>query len=152
MSGARRGFVLLEVLLSLTILGMAVAAFMHSFTQSLRSARLMEIRTQAMFFADQLMDEFEIFPPASGRRTEGGFGEDYAPYYYEVEMKVEEPRYRLRDEPEEVERFFATRVYTLEIYYRDESMAEPLLAARVSSAVVGFEKFSSQTKQSYAYF
>ena len=148
----RVGFVLLEVLLSMTILAVSVAAFMRSFTQSLHAARTMEIQTQALFFAYQLMDEFEIFPPESDEETEGGFGDAYAAYSWWIDLRVVDPNYRLRDEPDQIEQFFAMRPYTLEIRYDDGTDRRSVRAVRVESAIIGFEKFSYQSKQSYANF
>ena len=144
-------FVLLEVLLSLTILGIATAAFMHSFTQSLKAARLMEIQTQATFLAEQIMEELEVYPPhpAGPDRIEAGFGEAYPEYYYLLERRYEEPRYReLRNVDDQVERFFALRHIHLEIHYDDGK--EKMVPLTINTAIVGFEKFSLQTRQSYA--
>ena len=148
--GPLPGFVLLEVLLSLTILAIAVAAFMRSFTSSLQATSLMEVRTQAIFFADQLMDEFEIFPPASNEQTEGGFGDAYAEFSWWVDVEIVDPRYRLRDEPDGIDQYFAMRNYTLEIRYDDGTKEDGTSALRLDSAIIGFEKFSQQSKLSYA--
>ncbi|MEN6625369.1 MAG: type II secretion system protein [Candidatus Sumerlaeia bacterium] len=147
----RRGaFVLLEVIVSLTILGMAVAALMRSFTQSFRAARIMEIETQASFLAQQLMDEFEVYPPMGEKVIEAGFGAGYPEYSYRVEKKYVEPHYKLPGSGKtDIEQFFAMRQLTIEIHYQDEAIAlHP--AIRVRTAIVGFEKFSTATKASYS--
>ncbi len=88
----RRGFVLLEVIISLTILAVTVAAVLRSFSQSLSALRILEVQTQAEFFAQQLLDEFEINPPREGV-TEMGFGDDYAAYSYVVDVEYIAPDY-----------------------------------------------------------
>lgn len=145
---ARRAFVLLEVIVSLAILGFAVGALMRSFTLSMGQAQRMQIQTQATFLAQQLLDEFEIFTPRQGK-TEGGFGDDLAEFSYAVEMKYVFPKYRKVDDSG-VDRYFATKRYHLEVYYQKDNRSKRITAVVLDTAVVGFEKFSFQTKQSYA--
>ena len=143
----RRAFVLLEVIVSLAILGFAVAALMRSFYQSIATARQMEVQTQAVFLAQQLLDEFEIFTPREGI-TEGGFGDGLSAYSYRVEMEYMHPKYR-KVKDDDIDRFFAQREYHLEIYY-DNGKTKPFMPIALDSAVMSFEKFSFNTKQSYA--
>ena len=149
--GCRGGFVLLEALVSVAILGFVVMACMRSFTQSLQAARLMEIQTQGLFFAQQLMSEFEILPPVEDV-TEGGFGEDYAPYYYTVNLEIVEPDYGRLDCDDHIDKFFDMRQMTIEIWFKDGKMNNPLRIVGVDCAITGFEKFSSATKLSYAMY
>lgn len=143
------GFVLLEVIVSLTILGVAVAFLMRSFTDSFQSAKKMEIYTQASFLAQQLMDEFEVYPPKENR-VEAGFGNSYPGYSYRVTKTYVEPKYnRLKTGKNEIQRFFATRMLEIEVHYQDEAIHD-FVACKVSTAIVGFEKFSPQTKVSYS--
>jgi hypothetical protein len=145
------GFVLLEVIISLTILGFAVAALMRSFTLSFDAARTMEVQTQAMFFADQLMDYFEIMPPAEGVQV-GGFGDDYKFYSYRVEVRYERPEYRDLDIPANIEQLFLLRRYKLQIFYDNGRLKNAVTALTLESAIIGFEKFSYQSKMTYANF
>jgi prepilin-type N-terminal cleavage/methylation domain-containing protein len=149
----RAGFVLVEVLLALTILGIAAMAFMESFTLSLEAARRMEIITQSEFFARQLLDEWEIFPPAEGE-SEGGFGDTYRNYFYTVDVQYIDPGDdydRDLEIPDDVEQLFALRMVHLEVYY-DDGRHEPIKAIALDTAIVGAEKFSVQSKQSYLNF
>ncbi|MCL5269701.1 MAG: type II secretion system GspH family protein [bacterium] len=141
---------LLEVIVSLTILGISVAAFMRSFTQSLGAARRMEVQTQACFFAQQLFDEFEINPPPEGK-SEGGFGDDYKYYSYRLEVKYEEPVYHRLENVDQVERFYPIRTYRIEINY-DDGAHKPYTALALESAIVGFEKFAYNSKLDYQNF
>ena len=149
MTARRRhsAFVLLEVIVALAILGFAVAALMRSFYQSIAQAQRMQAQTQAVFLAQQLLDEFEIFSPREGV-TEGGFGDDLSEFSYRVEMKYERPKYRKVDD-DGVDRFFAQRTYNLQIFY-DDGKVKPYIAMSLDSAIMGFEKFSYVTKRSYA--
>lgn len=134
--------------MSLTILGMAVAFLMRSFTDSIHSAKKMEIYTQASFLAQQLMDEFEVYPPRENT-VEAGFGDTYPGYSYKATKTYVEPRYRLSGGKKEISRFFAARMLTIEVHYQDGTTKD-FVACKVSTAIVGFEKFSPQTKVSYS--
>ena len=149
--GCRGGFVLLEALVSIAILGFVVMACMRSFTQSLQAARLMEIQTQGMFFAQQLMSEFEIHPPVEDV-SEGEFGDDYASYYYTVNLEIVEPDYGRLDSDDHIDKFFDMRQMSIEILYQDDRMNNPLRIVTVDCAITGFEKFSSETKLSYSMY
>ena len=99
-----RGFVLLEVIIALTILTVTVSTVLRSFSQSLSAVRQVEVQTQAAFFAQQLLDEFEIFPPVEGAH-EGGFGDDYWEYYWEATVDYEDPDYDEANQHDEVAQF-----------------------------------------------
>lgn len=142
---ARRAFVLLEVLVSLTILTVTVTAVLRSFSQSLSAVRMIEVETQATFFAQQLLDEFEINPPEEGKH-EGGFGDAYKNFYYIVECEYEEPKYDEDNLHEEVMQFFPMRMLKIEIFY-DNGINKPMRAATVHSAIMGFERYSYEAKQ-----
>lgn|GEM_PF-570037 len=73
------GFVLLEVILSVLILGIAIGAFMRSFTVSLATARRAQIITTASLLAQQVMEEYEVIPP-EGNHEEGTFVGDENSY------------------------------------------------------------------------
>lgn len=146
----RHGFVLLEVLVSLLILGISLMAITRSLTQSMKAVRLMEIKTQAQFFAMQVMHELEVNPPDEGSSV-GGFGDDYKEYSFQLDVKYESPKYGRIDGAKDVERFFPMRLVTISILYKDETHT-PFTPLTLETAIVGFEKFSSPTKQSYGFY
>jgi hypothetical protein len=148
--GRRLSFVLVEVLMAIAILGISCVAFMKSFSYSLNAARKMEIVIQATFFANQLLDEFEIFPPEVGT-TEGNFGEDFPHFFYSVKMEYVDPNYHDIEEPDDIGRFFAERRVHLEVYYND-NIHHPYRAIVLETAIMGFEKFSNESKLSYYNF
>lgn len=83
-----RGFVLLEVILSIMILGIAIAALLRSFTISLASARRAQITTTATLLAQHILEEYEVVPPQEDH-MEGSFAPSDEDYYYD---EVEEAR------------------------------------------------------------
>ena len=147
-----KAFVMMEVLVTLVILGVALTAFLKSFSQSLSAAKTLEIQTQAIFFAKQLMDEFEISPPDYGSH-EGGFGDDYAAYTWKLELELaDEPNYRdVGSADNYVDQYFTMRIYHLEIHY-DDGQNRVLKAFETDSAIIAFEKFSRDSKVSYGNF
>ena len=146
----RRGFVLLEVIISLTILAVTVAAVLRSFSQSLSALRILEVQTQAEFFAHQLLDEFEINPPGEGV-AEMGFGDDYAAYSYVVDVEYIAPDYDETNRHDEILRFMPMRVFTIEIFY-DNGRNKPFRAITIDSAIMGFERFSIEARRELHHF
>ena len=140
----RGGFVLLEVIISLTILAVTVTAVLRSFSQSFSAARQLEVITQAAFFAQQLLDEFEINPPEEGE-NEGGFGDDYIDYYYIVDVEYEAPDYDETNRSDEIRTFFPLRRMRIDIYY-DNGRNKAMRAISLDTAIMGFERFSSAAK------
>lgn len=142
----RRGFAMIEMIVALVILGISVTALMHSFNKSMQAARRQERMSMSLFLAQQLMNEFERYPPPRGE-TEGGFGDEYKYYSYVVDVEIDEPDYDI-DVPGEVDQLYAMRLYHLKILYEDE-YKDPVTMLELDSAVVGFEKFSYQSKKTY---
>ena len=62
------GFTLVEVLVSIAVLGVVVLPLMGIFTQSLRSVQAGRVQVTAAFHAQRLMDDF-ILADAAGRTT-----------------------------------------------------------------------------------
>jgi prepilin-type N-terminal cleavage/methylation domain-containing protein len=91
---AHSGFVLLEVIVSLVIMGISVATLMRSFTVSMNAIRKNDVTTQACVLAESVLQDMEVNPPAS-KLTRGTFEEiGYPKYSWTIEMKDEEIRYR----------------------------------------------------------
>lgn len=63
---ATTGFVLLEVLVSMVILGIAMATMMRSFTLSIAAIRNNDVTTQATVLAETLLQSLEAEPPKKG--------------------------------------------------------------------------------------
>jgi general secretion pathway protein I len=144
----RASFALLEVIISLTILSVTVAAILRSFSLSFSAIRRLEVSTQAAFFAQQILDEYEIDPPTDDRRITGGFGEDYIDYYFTAELTYVEPDYDDVNFNENINSFFPLRALRVEVYY-DNGRNAPIRAISLDSAIMGFERFSIEHKRQF---
>jgi type II secretory pathway pseudopilin PulG len=93
---AAAGFALLEVIVSLVVLGISVATLMRSFQMSLSAIHRNEITTRATILADQLIQDLELDPPARKKSGSSGTFEDqgHPQYSWNIEYKEEEIRYR----------------------------------------------------------
>jgi prepilin-type N-terminal cleavage/methylation domain-containing protein len=97
----RRGFVLLEVMVAVLIIGVALVALLRGFIISLDQLKRIRYNEQAILLAKSLMDDMVLEPPAEGR-FEGNFGDDprfgeeFAEWHWRVEVQVEEPDYEAR--------------------------------------------------------
>lgn len=90
----RGGFALLEVLISLMILGISIATLMRSFTVSLRAISKNEVITRACGLAEGLVQDFELNPPTS-KSSRGDFVEQGFPNYsWTADYEEEEIRYK----------------------------------------------------------
>lgn len=143
----RRSFVMLEVIVALTILGVSSMAFMRSFTQTLDAARRMENLTQGILLAQHVLGEFEVSEPWRGSH-EGGFGEAYRNFWWQAEIFYEDPDYGREVEDDNVDQWYQLRYVDLTINFQDE-IRDPYTVVRVPTAIIGFEKFSLNTKKSY---
>lgn len=86
--------VLLEVIVSLVILGISVATLMRSFTISMTAIRKNDVTTQACLLAESLVQDFEINPPKT-KTARGSFEEmGYPKFFWNMDIKEEEIKYR----------------------------------------------------------
>ena len=156
------GFILLEVILSMMILGIAIAALMRSFTTSLATVRKAQIVTTACLLAQQVLEEYEVIPPQDDH-MEGNFafpaGEDgyymreekptsdpYKYYYWIVdveEVEVEYPDFSLKGESDELENL--TKI-TVAILY-DDGRLKQFTPVRVETYLTTTEKFTYNSKK-----
>lgn len=141
------GFVLLEVILAITIMTFAIGAALRSFSQSLAAVRIMEVKSKAQYFAQQLLDEYELQPPVEGE-YEGGFGDDFWEYTYRVEIQYEEQDYDSTARSSDIDRYVPMRLLSIEIVF-DNGVHEPFVAATLKSAILGFEKFSQEARRQF---
>ena len=82
-SRSPKAFVLLEVLVSLAIMGIALAMVLESFTSSLKAARRSEQIATSGIIARQLVEQMEIEPPDSSVNKKN-CGDQYPDYYYNL--------------------------------------------------------------------
>lgn len=90
------GFVLLEVIVAMVIMGIAMATMMRSFTLSLAAIRKNDVTTEATILAETALQALEAEPPRDGR-SHGSFADDGFPRYgFDVVSDTEKLKYRLK--------------------------------------------------------
>ena len=146
MSGVRRprhAFVLLEVLVSLAILGFALATTLRSFTASLKAARLSKNTTIATMLARRLIEQWEIVSPGK-RSVEGTFAPEAPDFSFAAGFRPEPIRYEERIRGTKLGRMVGLRRVSLTIYYTPPPPARPqrLRLLHVESAFSDAEKFN----------
>lgn len=97
---ARQGFALIEVIITMVILGIAMATMMRSFTLSMAAIRKNDSATEATILAENLLQNIEADPPRRTKRTEslsGTFESQGNPEFsYDVKINEEKIKYRLK--------------------------------------------------------
>lgn len=141
-------FVLLEVLVSLAILSIALASAMRSFTISLKAARLSQDMTVATMLARELVEQWEIIPPAKGK-IEGDFGPDHPEFTYAGEYKQENIKYE--DIPKVnkyVGRLVPLRRISLDVYRNEtqRNVKKQYRMLHIETALTDAEKFSPMAR------
>ncbi|HPS02013.1 MAG TPA: type II secretion system protein [Candidatus Sumerlaeota bacterium] len=143
---SRRAFILLEVLVSLTIMGVALAMVMESFTTSMKGARNASSVTMASVLARDLIEQWELTPPEAGEKT-GDFGKDHPEYTYKVRYDKVELDYDDVKPPEEGRLEYLRRI-SLDVYYQTKSgKAAPKRVLHVETALTSGERFSEQARK-----
>lgn len=140
------GFVLMEVIVSLVILGLAVAALMRSFTISITAIRKNEVVTQACVLAESVLQAIEVEPPTS-KKSEGTFEEmGFPKYSWTLEYAEEEIRYKdLRNSAKDAD-LRPLRHVRLTITY-DDGRLKRFNPVQVETFLLPFERFSQRSKQ-----
>jgi prepilin-type N-terminal cleavage/methylation domain-containing protein len=147
----RRGFVLLEVIVSVAILGIAVSTILRSFTLSLDASRRSEIYSTSVMLAENLLEEIQVTPPSEGE-YKGEFGPDYPGYRFIVVREDEDLKYdSVRGYRDKKDLYPLRRVH-LEIFYKNESRKMSMRTLNIESAVLGLQKFSDEALKEYDLF
>jgi len=156
-----KSYILLEVIVSMAILGVAIAALLRSFTVSLASAKRAQIITIACLLSQQVIDEFEVVPPQDAH-AEGNFippeadisqGEgsparssSLLKYFYWTvdveEVEVDYPDFTFEGEHEEFENL--TKMIVTIIY--DDGRLRRFTPVRVETYLTSTEKFTFSSK------
>lgn len=82
---ARRGFTLLEVIVSLAVLSIGLVAVLEAYSAAARVSLQDEFLTTATFLAAGKMEEVLKEPYISTASDEGDFGEEFPEYTWSVE-------------------------------------------------------------------
>lgn len=142
-SGAT-GFVLLEVLVSMVILGIAMATMMRSFTLSIAAIRNNDVTTQATVLAETLLQSLEAEPPKKGRSS-GTFEPEGQPNFsYTVETTDQKLKYRIKTQAR-AETLRDLKICRVQIAY-DNQRGKESHPVDVYLVIPQLERFSFQSK------
>jgi type II secretory pathway pseudopilin PulG len=139
-----KGFMLLEVIVSLVILGVSVAALMRSFTVSMNAIRRIDVVTQGCVLAGGFLQDLELDPQKahSGRGT---FEEDgYPDYFWELTIEDEEIRYKHLET--KVKNLRGLKHATLRVSYQNKTMRTPREIVEVHLYIPPIERFRFDSK------
>ena len=97
----RAAFILLEVMVSLVIVGVSMTALLRGFVMSLDTVKKVRMNEVAIFLAEAFVDDLVLEPPPEGRfdgrfDSDPRFGEAFEGWQWELTVEAEEPRYRER--------------------------------------------------------
>jgi hypothetical protein len=163
MSRLRRAFVLLDVILSITILAIVVVTALRVFHQSISTVRRSDIVSRAVMYADAKMLEFGLEEPEDGRH-EGFFGDEafYDPDLFPdaedfqwaatVErQEIDYPDVRLAERDEE--RIMSLTQVHLQVIHDDGAGGfEPWVAVEINTYLMGHERFSQNARRENGLF
>jgi type II secretory pathway pseudopilin PulG len=156
-------FILLEVIISMMIISIAIAALLRSFTVSLASARKTQIVTTACLLAQQILEEYEVVPP-QGDHDEGKFdspdsdeawevdGSAYNKrnpfrfYYWTVDVVEEEIDYPDVSFEGEIEEFENLLKLIVTIRY-DDGRLKKFTPVKIETYLTTAEKFTYSSKK-----
>ncbi|MBN1868654.1 type II secretion system protein [Candidatus Sumerlaeota bacterium] len=155
MTGPRRivrrfrahAFVLLEVLVSLAILGIALSMVMKSLTTSLKAAKWSQQITTATVLARGLIEGWEIEPPVPGDLS-STFAPDHPRYSYEATYWPEEISYADRSDLADLDPVSPLRRVSVRVYFgSDESKrGKRQEVLRFETALIESEVFDVDSK------
>lgn len=137
-------FILLEVLVSLAILGVTLATVLRSFTVSLKAAKASRNVTIATILAGDLVEKWEVDPPKVGT-INGDFAPDYPDFQYEAKYVQEKPKYKDVGRLQGVGRLNYMKRITVDVYYQpaDSGSENRKLVLHAESALTSAEKYSA---------
>lgn len=84
---SRAGFTLLEVMVSVAIIGIALVTLIGSQSQSISIATISRFETTASLLARQKMTELALAGFDDLQSAEGDFGEDFPEFRWQVEVR-----------------------------------------------------------------
>lgn len=142
---------LLEVIVSVVILGISIATLMRSFTLSMNAIRRNDVTTQACVLAQSLLQKYEI-EPFEGKVARGTFEEEGFPQYsYEAEFKEEEIRYKNLKTKSKIENLKPLYRIDLKITY-DNKRQKSMTVLEMSLYQPPIERFDWKSKFSNELF
>lgn len=114
----RRGFVLLEVMVAVLILGIAMVALMRGFFMSLDQISRIRRAETGILLSKSMLDDLMLVPAEEGRfngkfTDDPRYGEAYEGWAWEVEIEAAEPRYDERPKgniTQSLENYYLTQI------------------------------------------
>jgi len=106
----QKGFTLLEILLAISILGVAITAIMQQFSAGLRIARTSQTYTTATIYAKQKLEELQVEEEMKEKEESGSFDDGY---YFRVSIMPYE-EYMGDEEDEELFDHLPLEMFRLE--------------------------------------
>jgi general secretion pathway protein I len=104
------GFTLLEILLAISILGVAITVIMQQFSAGLRIARTSQTYTTATIYAKQKLEELQVEEEMKEKEESGSFDDGY---YFRVSIMPYE-EYMEDEEDEELFDHLPLEMFRLE--------------------------------------
>jgi len=77
-ASSQKGFTLLEILLAVSLLGVAITVIMQQFSAGLRIARMSRTYTTATIYAKQKLEEFQVESEMEEGEESGRFEDGYS--------------------------------------------------------------------------
>lgn len=153
----RRGFMLLEVLIAVVIIGIAFVAILKGFASSLQTMSNVRLNEQAIYLAETLLDDLEVEPPAEGiyegsfADDEVRFGETFKDFSYRIEVEEVVPRYREKAEGKPRQDLEPFHQVLLKVIHRDRRGRDRALVT-LHTILMEPTLFSDQSLQSNQVF
>jgi len=137
---------LLEVIVSLVIMGISVAAIMRSFTVSMNAIRRNDVVTQGCVLAEGLLQEIEL-EPDKARTSRGTFEQEgYPDYSWHLTVQEEEVRYRSLKTKVKARDLRALKHAMLTVTYQNASMRAPSTVVELHTCLLPIERFRFDSK------
>jgi len=142
------GFVLMEVIVSMLIIGIALSVILRSFNTCADSNIRTQIATTALFLTQKVLFDVDFNPEKYKKGTyEGNFGEDYPNFYWSVTAYEIEPEYEDVTLENDIEDMATLKEYKIDIVYNDQK-GRNFIPISLKTAGMGAEKFSYESIQS----
>lgn len=138
----RRSFLLLEVILSLVLLGMAAMVLMRAYTVGRGSVRKAEIISTACMLAESLVEDMD---QQGMSRKEGSFGSSFPGYSWTVRTTEERLRYDHMKNISGVENLEPLLTHHVQVTY-ERGTRHAYTAVSFSYHPLRIESFSARAK------
>ncbi len=142
------GFVLMEVIVSMLIIGIALSVILRSFNTSADSNVRTQISTTALFLIQKILFEIDFNTDDYKEGTyEGSFGDDYPNFYWRITAYEYEPEYDDVTLENDIEEVAGLKDYQIDIVYNDQR-GRYFIPISLKTSALGAEKFSYASIQS----